>query len=112
MRGSGFGWIRVKCPPLEIAAGIFPFQTVTPPHRLEVLRLLQGEVYNRTEVLVWDAVRNFIETVENSDNHVCKSQFTSILIDHLVKKPGKHTRAARGMHPIKKRSVPWILSPP
>lgn len=50
-------------------------------HRLAVLRLLQGEVYDRQEVPVLTAMRKFIETVEKSDNHIFKAQLTDIPID-------------------------------
>ncbi len=50
-------------------------------HRLEVLRLLQGEVYERKDVPVLDAMRKFIRAVEQSDNHVFKSQLSDIPID-------------------------------
>jgi len=50
-------------------------------HRLEVLRLLQGEVYDRKDVPVLDAMRNYIATVEKSDSHLLKSRLTSITID-------------------------------
>jgi FADH2 O2-dependent halogenase len=50
-------------------------------HRLGVLRLLQGEVYDRQEVPVQAAMREFIEAVEKSDNHVFRAQLTDIPID-------------------------------
>jgi len=50
-------------------------------HRLEVLRLLQGDVFDRGEVPVLDAMRKYIETVEKSDSHLLKSQLTSMPID-------------------------------
>jgi len=50
-------------------------------HRIEVLRLLQGEVYNRGEVPVLDAMRKYIESVENADKHLLKDKLTSIPID-------------------------------
>ena len=50
-------------------------------HRLEVLRLLQGEVYDRKEVPVLDAMRRYIESVERSDSHLMRSRLTSISID-------------------------------
>jgi FADH2 O2-dependent halogenase len=50
-------------------------------HRLAVLRLLQGEVYDRQEVPVLAAMRQFIEAVEKSDNHVFRSQLTDMPID-------------------------------
>ncbi|MGE0463953.1 MAG: NAD(P)/FAD-dependent oxidoreductase [Vicinamibacterales bacterium] len=50
-------------------------------HRLEVLRLLQGEVYDRKDVPVLDAMRKYIKSVEASDNHIFKSQLSTIPID-------------------------------
>ena len=50
-------------------------------HRLEVLRLLQGEVYDRKEVPVLDAMRNYIDTVEKSEKHLMKKSLTDISID-------------------------------
>jgi FADH2 O2-dependent halogenase len=50
-------------------------------HRLAVLRLLQGEVYDRQEVPVLKAMREFIEAVEKSENHVFRGQLTDIPID-------------------------------
>jgi 1H-pyrrole-2-carbonyl-[peptidyl-carrier protein] chlorinase len=50
-------------------------------HRLEVLRLLQGEVYNRDEVPVLIAMRNYIKAVEESDSHLLRDKLTSIPID-------------------------------
>lgn len=50
-------------------------------HRLEVLRLLQGDVFDRGEVPVLDAMRKYIEAVENSESHLLKSQLTSMPID-------------------------------
>ena len=50
-------------------------------HRLEVLRLLQGEVYDRKDVPVLDAMRKYIESVEKSDSHLMRSSLTTIQID-------------------------------
>jgi FADH2 O2-dependent halogenase len=50
-------------------------------HRLEVLRLLQGEVYDRKDVPVLDAMRKYIETVEKSDSHLLRSRLTNIPTD-------------------------------
>jgi FADH2 O2-dependent halogenase len=50
-------------------------------HRLEVLRLLQGEVYDRGDAPVLEAMRKYIKTVEQSDNHLLKSKLTSMPID-------------------------------
>lgn len=50
-------------------------------HRLEVLRLLQGEVYDRKDVPVLDAMRKYIRSVEESDNHLFKKHLSDIPID-------------------------------
>jgi flavin-dependent dehydrogenase len=50
-------------------------------HRIEVLRLLQGEVYNRGEVPVLDAMRRYIAEVEKSEKHLLKGTLTAIPID-------------------------------
>lgn len=52
-------------------------------YRIEVLRLLQGEVYDRQEVAVLAAMREYIETVEKTENHIFRSKLTSISIDDL-----------------------------
>jgi flavin-dependent dehydrogenase len=52
----------------------------TKQHRLEILRLLQGEVFDRGEVPVLKAMRDYIETVENSDSHIFKQHLASIPI--------------------------------
>jgi 1H-pyrrole-2-carbonyl-[peptidyl-carrier protein] chlorinase len=50
-------------------------------HRLEVLRLLQGEVYDRKDVPVLDAMRKYIRAVEKSDDHAFKKHLSDIPID-------------------------------
>jgi FADH2 O2-dependent halogenase len=50
-------------------------------HRIAVLRLLQGEVYDRGEVPVLDAMREYIKAVEESDMHIFRSALTDIPID-------------------------------
>lgn len=52
-----------------------------PKHRLGVLRLLQGEVFDRDEVPVLDEMRKFIEMVENQDNHIFKEQLSELPTD-------------------------------
>jgi 1H-pyrrole-2-carbonyl-[peptidyl-carrier protein] chlorinase len=42
-------------------------------YRLQILRLLQGEVFDRDEVPVLDEMRRFIEKVESSENHLFKA---------------------------------------
>lgn len=62
---------------------LFTYFINSKQHRLQVLQLLQGEVYNRTEVPVLVAMRKFIELVENSDDHVFKGKLTDIPLDTL-----------------------------
>ena len=50
-------------------------------HRLEIIRLLQGDVYDREEVPVLDAMRDYIHTVEKSDSHIFRGRLTDIPID-------------------------------
>lgn len=50
-------------------------------HRIEVLRLLQGEVFDRREVPVLDAMRKFIRIVETNPNHVFAGVLSDIPID-------------------------------
>lgn len=68
---------------------LFTYFIQIPEYRLQVFRLLQGEVFDQTEVPVLEAMRNFIETVENSDNHLFKDRLTDIPIgdlDYIVEK--------------------------
>lgn len=62
---------------------LFTYFIQNKQHRLQVLQLLQGEVYNRGEVPVLKAMREFIEKVEKSDNHLFKGQLTEIPINDL-----------------------------
>jgi len=50
-------------------------------HRIEVLRLLQGEVFDRSEVPVLDAMRKFIRTVETTPGHAFAGVLSDISID-------------------------------
>ncbi len=50
-------------------------------YREQVHRLLQGEVYDRKEVPVLEAMRKFIEAVERTDDHILKGQLTDVPID-------------------------------
>lgn len=52
-------------------------------HRAGVHRLLQGEVYDRTEVPVLDAMRDYITAVESNESHLLRGQLASIPIDDL-----------------------------
>lgn len=62
---------------------LFTYFIQSKQHRLAVLRLLQGEVYDRQEVPVLEAMRKYIEAVEKSDNFVFKSQLSDIPIDRI-----------------------------
>jgi 1H-pyrrole-2-carbonyl-[peptidyl-carrier protein] chlorinase len=60
---------------------LFTYFIRSDKHRLEVLRLLQGEVFDRSEVPVLDAMREFIRKVEADDNHLFRKQLSDIPID-------------------------------
>jgi flavin-dependent dehydrogenase len=60
---------------------LFTYFIESKQHRLEVLRLLQGEVYERGEAPVLQAMRNYIAKVESSESHLLKAQLTSMPID-------------------------------
>ncbi len=50
-------------------------------HRIEVLRLLQGEVFDRRDVPVLDAMRKFIKVVETTPGHAFAGTLSNISID-------------------------------
>jgi FADH2 O2-dependent halogenase len=52
-------------------------------YREQVHRLLQGEVYDKKEVPVLEAMRKYIEAVENTDGHLLKDQLTAVPIDAI-----------------------------
>src|SRR5215212_4932772 len=54
-------------------------------YRVEILRLLQGEVFNRQDVRVLDVMRRYIEVVEKNENHVFRGQLSDISIDDILK---------------------------
>ncbi len=60
---------------------LFTYFIQKEEHRLEVLQLLQGDVYNRKEAPVLQAMRDFIEKIEKTDNHMFKKHLTDISID-------------------------------
>lgn len=50
-----------------------------PEHRLGLLQLLQGDVYEREECPpVLDAMRNYVQTVEETPNHILRKYLTDI----------------------------------
>ena len=50
-------------------------------HRIEVLRLLQGEVFDRREVPVLEAMRNYIRKVEETPGHAFAAMLSDIPIN-------------------------------
>jgi FADH2 O2-dependent halogenase len=53
-------------------------------YREQVNRLLQGEVYDKEEVPVLEAMRKYIEAVEKTDVHIFKNQLTDVPIDLVL----------------------------
>lgn len=60
---------------------LFTYFILSEDHRYSVLRLLQGDVYDRDEAPVLNEMRKFIDQIENSENHLLKGHLTSIPID-------------------------------
>ena len=54
-------------------------------YRVEILRLLQGEVFNRQDVRVLDVMRRYIEAVEQNEKHVFRGQLSDIPIEDILK---------------------------
>ncbi len=52
-------------------------------YRVQILRLLQGEVFNRGEVEILEAMRNYILKVEAMENHVFHKHLSNIPIDEI-----------------------------
>ncbi len=52
-----------------------------PEYRLQLFRLLQGEVFERTEVPVLGAMRAYIEKVEASEKHLLHDKLMDLPID-------------------------------
>ena len=50
---------------------------------VEINKLLQGDVFDRTDVEVLDAMRRYIETVEKTENHIFRKQLSGIPIDEI-----------------------------
>jgi FADH2 O2-dependent halogenase len=53
-------------------------------YREQVHRLLQGEVYDKKEVPVLEAMRKNIEAVEKTEDHIFKNQLSDIPIDVVL----------------------------
>ncbi len=52
-------------------------------YRMQVFRLLQGEVFDRDETPVLQAMRDYIQTVEGSEGHLFKKQLTDLPLGAL-----------------------------
>ncbi len=67
---------------------LFTFFIQNPKYRQELFRLLQGEVYDRDEAPVLDAIRRYIEVIEQSETHVFRSQLDeTIPLDRILDAP-------------------------
>ncbi len=62
---------------------LFTYFIQTPKYRLQIFRLLQGEVYDRSEVPVLQAMRDYIKKVENTETHVFRRALTDIPLGDL-----------------------------
>ena len=57
-------------------------------YRVEILRLLQGEVFDRHDVRVLDVMRRYIEVVEKNEKHVFRGQLSDIPIEDILNEVG------------------------
>jgi 1H-pyrrole-2-carbonyl-[peptidyl-carrier protein] chlorinase len=73
---------------------LFTYFIRSKEYRLQVLQLLQGEVFNRSEVPVLQAMRDFIEQVKSSENHFFRDQLTDIPIDDIVELLADHKQVS------------------
>ena len=60
----------------------------SPEYRLQVLQLLQGEVFDRDEVPVLDAMRKYIEAVEKTERHFFHDSLTDVPIEPITETEG------------------------
>ena len=60
---------------------LFTYFIDAEEHRLQILQLLQGEVYDREDAPVLDAMRDMIKTVEETPGHLWAGHLTDIPID-------------------------------
>lgn len=60
---------------------LFTYFIQSKEHRLQILQLLQGEVYDRDKAPVLDAMRDVIHTVESTPGHLWAGHLTDIPID-------------------------------
>lgn len=62
---------------------LFTYFIQNKKHRLQVLQLLQGEVYDRQSVPVLDSMREFIKMVEESSDHLFYDKLTDMPIEKV-----------------------------
>jgi FADH2 O2-dependent halogenase len=55
----------------------------SPKYRLDVLKLLQGDVYDEKEPEVLLKMREIVRTVENDESHIWHSKLGSLKADKL-----------------------------
>ena len=79
LRGGTDIWYEFICLYYKLLP-VFTYFIESKEHRLQVLQLLQGDVYDRSEAPVLKAMRDFIDVVETSESHVFKGQLTDIPI--------------------------------
>jgi flavin-dependent dehydrogenase len=60
---------------------LFTFFIRSKEHRLQILQLLQGEVYDRENAPVLDAMRDIIDKVESTPGHLWQEHLTDVPID-------------------------------
>ena len=60
---------------------LFTYFIDAKEHRLQILQLLQGEVYDRESAPVLDAMRDVIRKVEATPGHIWAPSLTDIPID-------------------------------
>lgn len=60
---------------------LFTYFIQMPKYRLQIFRLLQGEVFNRKEVPVLQAMRDYIAVAEENENSLFRDGLTNIPID-------------------------------
>jgi FADH2 O2-dependent halogenase len=60
---------------------LFTYFIDSEEHRLQILQLLQGEVYEREDAPVLDAMREIVKAVENTPGHLWQEHLTDIPID-------------------------------
>ncbi len=63
---------------------LFTHFIMSKKYRGQVKRLLQGDVFDRKEVEVLDAMRKYIEVVEKSENHIFHNALGDIPIDDII----------------------------